>query len=430
MNTSFTYELEGLSTKQKLAIELFNQRKNLFISGSAGCGKSYLLQFFKRYYSHLGLEITASTGVSAVNVCGSTINSFAGIGLANMPFDQILENIMSFKMAKVRKRIQQTNILAIDEISMISANTFELIDQVFQKVRKNNLPMGGMQIILFGDFLQLPPIKNFDEETNFCFNSSTWQNLDLEVIMLDKIFRQHDDQFIKVLQELRIGEISESSKQALQSRVNCPDNQTIIRSTILTTHNHKVEKINQTYLKEIPSPIISYQAKFEGNNYKIEFLKKNCLAQENLSLKIGAQVMMIKNTYQKEGIINGSLGIIKSFSSKKNYPIVLFSNQKELTISPEDWLLEKFDHDSKSMTCEAKMTQIPLILAWAITIHKSQGLTLDKIACDLQDSFSDGQAYVALSRARSLDNIIINSINFNKISANSQAIKFYQQYQD
>ena len=428
MKQAHNEDFQKLSPKQQQAIELFNQGQNLFISGGAGSGKSHLLQFFKRYFSQLGMEITASTGVSAINVGGSTIHSFSGIGLGNLPLEQSIENIMLAKMSRVRRKIRQTNILAIDEISMISSSTLDLIDQVFREVRENNKPMGGMQIIFFGDFLQLPPISRYNENFDFCFNSSTFKELDLQVIILDKIFRQDDANFIKILQDLRFGKISPESRIALESRLNADDDNTLIRPTILTTHNAKVEKINHDFLKKIPQEEIVHHAKFDGNAFKIEFFKKNCLASETLRLRVGAQVMMIKNTYQKEGIINGSLGIIKGFSSKKNYPIVQFTNFRELTISPEEWLLERFDNDTKTVIAEAKMTQIPLILAWAMTIHKSQGLTLDKISCDLKDSFSHGQAYVALSRARSLSGINIESIDFNKISADPQAVEFYSKY--
>jgi ATP-dependent exoDNAse (exonuclease V) alpha subunit len=428
MKQAYNEDFQKLSPKQQQAIELFNQGQNLFISGGAGSGKSHLLQFIKRYFSQLSLEITASTGVSAINVGGSTIHSFSGIGLGNLPLEQTIENIMLAKMSRVRRKIRQTNILAIDEISMISSHTLELIDQVLRVVRENNKVMGGMQIIFFGDFLQLPPISRYNENFDFCFNSSTFSELDLQVIILDKIFRQDDANFIKILQDLRFGKISPESRIALESRLNADDDNSLIRPTILTTHNAKVEKINHDFLKKIPNEEIIHHAKFDGNAFKIEFFKKNCLASETLRLKVGAQVMMIKNTYQKEGIINGSLGIVKGFSSKKNYPIVQFTNFRELTISPEEWLLERFDNDTKTVIAEAKMTQIPLILAWAMTIHKSQGLTLDKISCDLKDSFSHGQAYVALSRARCLSGINIESIDFNKISADPKAVEFYAKY--
>ena len=214
----------------------------------------------------------------------------------------------------------------------------------------------------------------------------------------------------------------------MQSRVKATDDNCAIKPTILTTHNFKVEKINEIELKKIPAQEVAHQAEYFGTPDKIEFLKKNCIAPAILSLKVGAQVMMIKNTYQKEGIINGSLGVVREFSSKKSYPVVEFAGGKILTISPEEWLIEKFDAEMKIMKTEAGVTQVPLILAWAMTIHKSQGLTLDKIYCDLSDVFSPGQAYVALSRARSLSGVFIDSINFNKISSDSEAVRFYKNF--
>ncbi len=419
-------EINDLSDKQKQVIELFLQGKNLFISGGAGCGKSYLLNFLKRNFANNGLEITASTGIAAVNIGGSTIHSWAGIGLANQPIEQIVENIFLPKFSKVRRKIIKTKTLAIDEISMISREVLEILDQVFRAVRGNEKPMGGMQMLFFGDFLQLPPINRDNDSSRFCFDSKTWDDLDFHNIILDKIFRQSDEKFIKLLNNLRFGIVDAEDKKILESRIKITDNNSAIQPTILTTHNAKVEFVNNKYLKNIPNPEQVFQAEYKGDAYKIDFLKKNCIAYQSLKLKVGAQVMMIKNTLQKEGIINGSLGIVKDFSTKKLYPIVEFANSKTFTISPEEWLLEKFDAETRVNKVEASISQIPLILAWAITIHKSQGLTLDKISCDLSDSFSPGQSYVALSRARNLEGVFIESLNFSKINADANAINFYK----
>jgi ATP-dependent DNA helicase PIF1 len=414
-----------LSDEQISVIEAFESGKNIFVTGGAGSGKSYLLNFLKQNYSKFGLAVAASTGVAALNIGGATIHSWAGIGLGNLPIEQIVENILSPKAAKARRRIRQATALAIDEVSMISAEVLEIIDQVFRQVRQNDKPMGGLQILFFGDFLQLPPVSRIGENFNFCFDSEVWRELNLENFPLKKIFRQSDEKFVKILQNLRIGKIEASDVEALESRIKAEDKSAAIRPTILTTHNAKVEKINQVELQKIPRTQTSFDATYFGNPDKIEFLKRNCLAQNSLSLKVGAQVMMIKNTYQKEGIINGSLGIVRDFSTKKFYPIVEFSNGKILTISPEEWLAERFDEEKKVVIVDAGMNQIPLVLAWAMTIHKSQGLTLDKISCDLSDIFTPGQAYVALSRARSLDGVFIESINFKKITANMAAVNFY-----
>jgi ATP-dependent DNA helicase PIF1 len=192
-------EISSLSKQQAQVIKAFENGKNIFATGGAGSGKSYLLNFLKRNYAQFGLEITASTGIAAVNIGGSTIHSWSGIGLANLPIDQIVENIFSAKAVRVRRRIKQARALAIDEISMISAEVFEILNQVFQRVRENSAPMGGIQILLFGDFLQLPPISRGTNNFNFCFNSEVWQQLNLHNCALEKIFRQSDKKFVKIL---------------------------------------------------------------------------------------------------------------------------------------------------------------------------------------------------------------------------------------
>ena len=244
--------------------------------------------------------------------------------------------------------------------------------------------------------------------------------------MLKTVFRQEDKAFVKLLNNIRFGKLDEEDIITLKSRINLPDKVSAIKPAILASHNAQVEAINQDHLKKIASNSQVFSAKFSGDSTKIDFLRKNCLAGEKLELKVGAQVMMIKNTYQKDGIINGSLGIVRGFSPKKSYPLVEFVNGKILTIGPEEWLVEKFDEVRKEMVSEAAVNQVPLILAWAITIHKSQGLTLDKISCDLSEVFSPGQAYVALSRARSLSGVFIESINFNRITSNHEAVQFYK----
>jgi ATP-dependent DNA helicase PIF1 len=415
----------SLNSQQQEIIDAINNGKNIFVTGGAGTGKSYLLNYLKINHNKSSLAVTASTGIAAVNVGAVTIHSFSGIGLGNLGVEETIANLASYRYNKTKKRIRSVDILAIDEISMISSELFNLLDKVFKYIRQNDRVFGGLQLVLFGDFLQLPPISKSDNKAEFCFKNQLWQELNLETFILEKIFRQNDQKFIKILNNLRFGKIDEEDKLLLKSRINAIDDD-VIKPTLLTTHNYKVERINQLELKKIPKEEIIHEASYFGDQYKIEFLKKNCLAPQFLKLKIGAQVMMIKNTYQKDGIINGSLGIIKDFSPKKLYPIVEFNNGKILTITPEDWNVDRFDKELEVMVTEASLTQIPLILAWAMTIHKSQGLTLDKINCDLSDVFSHAQIYVALSRTRSLSSLFLSSINLDKISADNLAIEFYE----
>ncbi|MDB2550267.1 PIF1 family ATP-dependent DNA helicase [Rickettsiales bacterium] len=419
--------IANLSEDQKKVIYAIEDGYSVFVTGSAGTGKSHLLRYLKENYLDSGLHITASTGIAAVNVSGQTIHSWAGIGLANIPLENILENILSKKFSYLRRRIRTTIMLAIDEISMISSEVFDILDNVFRTVRDDERPFGGIQMILFGDFFQLPPIsKDSNNKNNFCFNSIAWHNLSPQTFLLKTVFRQKDPKFVKILDNIRFGKIDNEDKEILSSRINAIDNDDNIRPTILSTHNRQVESVNIAELEKINSPSRFFEAKFTGDSKKREFLKKNCLASDKLELKIGAQVMMLKNTHQKHGIINGSLGIIKDFHAKSGYPIVKFNNDKIIVITPEIWSSEKFDKEKNQIKVEASIEQVPLILSWAITIHKSQGMTLDKIKCNLVNVFSEGQIYVALSRVKTINGLFINNINFDKIKSNDNIVEFYR----
>lgn len=417
--------IELLSPEQKQAIYAIEDGDSIFVTGSAGTGKSFLLQYLRRNYLGAGLHITASTGIAAVNIGGQTLHSWSGIGLGNMPAQATIHNLFSAKFSKIRRRIKNARMLAIDEISMISATTFDLLDEVFRAVRNNDKPFGGLQMILFGDFLQLPPVEK-NNEFNFCFSSNAWKNLNPRIFTLKQVFRQQDGEFVELLNNIRYGNITEDDANLLRLRINLNDNSTAIKPTILVTHNSQVDLINREELKKIPETSKFFTAEFLGDENKFDFLRKNCLAYERLELKTGAQVMMLKNTYQKDGIINGSLGIVRGFSDKKTYPIVEFQNGKTITISPEEWALEKFDEESRELKIEAQMIQIPLILSWAITIHKSQGMTLDKVRCDLSKVFVDGQIYVALSRVKTFEGLYIDGLDFDRIKANSKVVEFYK----
>ncbi|MFC1659514.1 DEAD/DEAH box helicase [Pseudomonadota bacterium] len=419
----------NLSQSQREVVEAIEKDKNVFVTGPAGTGKSYLLNYLKQEYLKKGLHVTASTGIAAVNISGTTLHSWAGIGLGNLPLDQTLSRIFSGKGIRLRRKIRGAKMLAIDEISMISSDTLNLVNNVLKAIKETDEPFGGLQIILFGDFLQLPPIvdnfSNTDDTEHFCFNSEAWQEANLKTFVLKEIFRQTDNRFIQLLNNLRFGKIEKDDIEILKERYNVEDNNKSIKPTILGTHNYKIEQINYENLKMLPSKEYVFIATFEGSEKKFDFLRKNCIAPESLKLKVGAQVMMLKNTYKADGIINGSLGIVRDFSPNKKYPIVEFSNGNLITVGPEKWVIEKFDEKKKKMVEETSLTQIPLLLAWAITIHKSQGMTLDKIECDLENAFAEGQIYVALSRVKDLSGLFIKSFNVNKIRVNSTVAEFY-----
>jgi len=418
------------SKSQKLSVDKIAEGRNVFITGPAGTGKSFLLNNIKDEYKSAGLHITASTGISAVNIGGQTLHSWAGLGLGVLPLNEIARFILSTKGIAVRKRLIGAKMLAIDEISMISGDIFDLLNNLLKIIRQSDKPFGGVQMILFGDFLQLPPVNKTGSDNLFCFESNAWQEAQIETIVLKDVYRQTNRRFVELLNNLRFGTVTEDDMKILTARFQSDSSDSASDATILGTHNAQVEQINAKKLKELQTPGKTYTATFEGKANKIEFLKKNCIAPEQLSIKIGAQVMMLKNTFVSQGIINGSVGIVREFSSKKSYPVVEFSNGSLITIAPEEWCIEKFNENTGQVEVEAKMAQIPLILAWAITVHKSQGMTLDKIKCDLSGAFAEGQIYVALSRVKDLEGLFINSFNVASIRANNRIVEFYRQYSD
>lgn len=414
-----------LSETQKSVVDSIENGDNVFITGAAGVGKSYLLNFLKEKFKNKSIHITATTGIAAVNVGGVTLHSWANLGKEDIPVVEIAKKILSASSIYTRRKIVNTQILAIDEVSMLSKETFENLDLLLKLVRCNEKPFGGIQLLLFGDFFQLPPVNS----ENFCFESDVWQEANIKTFILKKIFRQTNDGFINLLNDIRHGFLSEDDEKMLKTRIGIMD-KSVIKPTILSTHNMLVEKINFEKLNNISSREVSYVAKFTGEQSKIDLLKRNCIAKELLTLKIGSQVMMLKNTYQKDGIINGSTGIVVGFSSKKDYPIVEFTNGQNIVIAPDIWEITSFNSNSGELETLATMSQIPLTLSWAITIHKSQGMTIDKAEFDLAKSFADGQVYVALSRIKNLDGLFIKSFDKTKIRVNRKVLNFYKRFED
>lgn len=423
LRDSIVNEKPVISLDKLVVLKDINSRKNLFITGNAGTGKSFLLNIIKEQYQNK-LQVTASTGIAAVHINGTTIHSWSGIGLGTLSVTEICNFINSGKGTQARRRIQRTKILAIDEISMISAQVFDLLNQVFKVIRGNEEPFGGIQIILFGDFFQLPPVDKNSSDKQFCFESTSWHEANIKTHILTETFRQRDPLFLDLLNNLRMGQLNNEHMKMLELCASKSVNNDI-KPTIIATHNWQVDKINESELTKLPGEEIVYYQNCEGNERQIQFLKKNCLAPEKLRLKAGAQVMMLKNSRQKDGIYNGSIGVIIRFSSK-GLPMVRFANNKIVEIECDEWVIEELNLDTYKKVVKAKLVQIPLTLAWAITVHKSQGMTLDAIECDLGKAFEDGQIYVALSRAKSLDNVYLKNFNQNLIKVNQKVVEFYK----
>lgn len=406
-----------LSSEQQKIIEAVELGKNIFVTGVAGTGKSFVLKHLKEHYGKK-LQITASTGIAAVHVGGITLHSWAGLGLGDRSADDIADDILFNR--KVLYRIRNAKILAIDEVSMIKADLFDLFNEVLQIIRGDDAPFGGLQILLFGDFLQLPPVVRYGEslDGNFVFDSLAWQNANLETFFLRESFRQTDKRFLELLHNIRFGEMTEDDLDVLNSRTDLYDHEEI-KPTRLTTHNNQADVINQRELGNIKSKEELFRRQETGNKQRLQFLRKNCLAPEELTLKIGAQVMMLKNSFQEKGVVNGSLGFVTDFSAER-FPLVEFQNGQVLEIKPEEWAIEE---DYKTI---ASIIQVPLRLAWAITVHKSQGMTLEKIRCQLGNAFSEGQVYVALSRVKNLDGLFLDSFNPSLVKVNRKVVTFYR----
>ena len=422
--------------KHKQIFESYLNEENIFITGPGGTGKTYAI---KQIYEHAisnnrRICVTALTGVASVllDCNATTIHSWSGIGISNKTETQIINKINRSKFYK--DNWENTDILIIDEISMMSCKLFELLNKIGQVIRSNKKPFGGIQLIFSGDFFQLPPVK----ETIFCFESELFNNTFDKIINLTKVFRQNDNTYKKLLLNMRKGLISKKSIELLNSKMvdeNFDKNTTNI--TRLVPTKSKAFEINNYFINNIKDKKYIYKRTYKEsseNLNKIEkiklglmsetekeseynYIKESTLTEENLVLKKGAYVMCIANLDLTIGIANGTTGTVVDFTPEK-LPIVQFDKHK-IVIGKKEWKSENVPGIS--------VFQIPLILAWGITIHKAQGLTLDKAIVDIgKDLFEAGQMYVALSRIKSLEGVYLKEFNINNLKINYKVLTYYK----
>ncbi len=400
--------------KQSEALDILKMGKNVFLTGPAGSGKTYLLNQYINFLKSkkVPVRVTASTGIAATHMNGVTIHSWSGLGIKDKLSAIDIESLL--EKAYLKRRFKYAQVLIIDEISMLHSFQLDAIDIICRAFKHNEEPFGGMQIILCGDFFQLPPINKTGEETNFAYKSNIWKNMDLNICYLEEQYRQNDgDSLLKILNEIRDNEVGEQTWKLLQERQQYDKYK--FTPTKLYTHNQDVDLLNMQELDKIEEYPIIFRMKNTGNKKLVESLKKSCLAQEELHLKKGAVVMFIKNNFEKD-FVNGTLGTIIDFSGGK--PIVETYSGKEILVEDETW------HIEEEGKIKAKITQIPLRLAWAITIHKSQGMSLDLAEIDLSKSFVAGMGYVALSRVKSLDGLYLKGINNTALQVDSEILDF------
>ena len=389
---------------QDEALAILKTGLNVFLTGEPGSGKTHTINQYVRWLQERGVEVavTASTGIAATHINGMTIHSWSGIGIKRDVSDYDIEMIQSRE--KTAKRIIATKVLIIDEISMLDAATLDSVDRVLRTLRRKPMmpeePFGGMQVIFVGDFFQLPPVSR-NEQAKFAFESSAWKEANPVICYLSEQHRQEDGDFLDMLSAMRHGAFTPAHRTRLQSRVGIISKQTI--ATRLYTHNENVDRINKESLGKIERSSHVFQMTARGAKPLVESLKAQCLSPETLELKEGASVMFTRNNFE-EGYVNGTLGTVTGFSSLGT-PIVKTRSGKVITAEPAEWAIQ----DGNKIL--AKITQVPLRLAWAITVHKSQGMSLDAAIIDLSEAFEFGQGYVAISRVRTLAGLFLDGFN-------------------
>lgn len=387
---------------QELALEILISGESALVTGAAGTGKTFLLNRFislaKADKKHV--SVTATTGLAATHLGGTTIHSWSGIGIHDSIAPGFAENISKSR----REIIEKTDILIIDEISMLHDYRLDMVDEICRLVRNDDRPFGGIQIVMCGDFFQLPPINRGDSrQGNFVVESRVWHKLQPTIIYLQTQHRQNDETLINILSALREGDIRRSHAESLLARVDieAPDSSEL---TELHTVNVDVDKLNSTRLQELEGDELEYHQSTTGSQNYVDNLQRSVLAPSILVLRRGALVMAVKNDPSRR-YANGSIGKVIDFEPGTEYPVIEFRNGKTVTMMPDTWELR--DGDKK----RASISQIPLRLAWAITVHKSQGMTLDAARIDLRKAFVEGMGYVALSRVKNLSNMYLTGIN-------------------
>ena len=410
-------ELPPLSDEQGRALDLVKAGKSIFFTGCAGTGKSLLLRHIVRVLPTDSTFITGTTGLAGCLLGGTTINAFAGIGRAEGDFDTIVRNA---SRGESGLRWRRCTALIVDEISMMDGKFFDLLESVARKIRGNTRPFGGIQLILSGDFFQLPPVSKNPASRRFAFEAESWERCVQANVQLTQVFRQRDNDFIEILSHIRDGTVPESTLRALLARCSAPLSlEDGILPTQLFTHRADVEAINERQLASLSGDLVNFSAQDNGD---AAALQSSCPAPRSLRLKVGAQVMLTRNISARKGLVNGARGVVEKFTSGGE-PVVKFAAREgddAIIIGRERYSIRVGGQES------AYRMQIPLALAWAVTVHKSQGLSLDRVEVSLDRAFESGMAYVALSRARSLEGLrIVGGIASAAMKADPKVLRFY-----
>ena len=412
--------------RQSTALNILKTGHNVFLTGSAGSGKTYTLNQYIHYLRarRIAVAVTASTGIAATHMNGTTIHSWSGIGIKDELTERDLKNISGRRY--LADRMKETAVLIIDEISMLHAKQLDMVNEILKHVRNSEAAFGGLQVVVAGDFFQLPPVgaRGESNREKFAFMSAAWLEADFHICYLTEQHRQDDTQtgdtlnLDAILNQIREQSVTFDAIHALEA-THAHD--VDINRTRLYTHNLNVNKINERELEALSSKPVVFNATDFGDSKLVETLKKNVRTSDELTLKVGAKVMFIKNNNEL-AVSNGTMGEIVAFESLKSngkvddndkkdeaeqkLPVVKLNDGRRVRAEPEEWMIE--DENGEVL---ASYSQVPLCLAWAITIHKSQGMTLDAAEIDLSKTFELGQGYVALSRLKSLEGLQLLGMN-------------------
>ena len=414
---------------QSEALNILKTGANVFLTGEPGAGKTHTINNFVNYLRSARIEpaITASTGIAATHIGGMTIHSWSGIGIRTKLDKYDLDKIASSEY--IAKRVHRTKVLIIDEISMLSTGMLEMVDMVCREIKNNGQAFGGIQIVLVGDFFQLPPIvkRDFAEEKQsslipevrpmgtFAYQAGAWERSRPVVCYLAEQHRQDDSDFLSILSAIRANNVLQVHRAhiiARHIRANKPPE----NITKLFSHNVDVDRVNNFELAKLKEEVKCFAMTSSGNEKLVEVLKKSCLSPEKLELKIGAVVMCTKNN-PKERFVNGTLGAVVGYEEFSGNPIIKTKSGRSIVVAPMDWTVEE------NGKIRAQITQIPLRLAWAITVHKSQGMSMDAAVMDLSQVFEFGQGYVALSRVRRLSGLYLLGINEHALKVHPEILK-------
>lgn len=403
--------------RQAQALSVMMSGSPVFLTGAPGAGKSHVLNEFVRAARRekRKVAVTASTGIAATHIGGVTVHSWSGLGIRDSLTSRDLDVLAT--RDRLVTRYFGTDVLIIDEISMLQGSFLNMLDQLARAIRDLDVPFGGLQMVLVGDMFQLPPITRGAQETDFAFCSQSWRNLDPESCYLSEQHRHVGDELQNVLDAMRGDTLKEEHRHTLQSRTGLspPPGDDVTR---LYSHNVDVDAINQRHLDALTGKSHRFAMVTKGSAAAVAQLHKGMLAPAELELKVGAEVMFVAND-QGKAYANGSLGHVIDLKDERP-TVELASNHRKISVEPHTWQLEE------DGLIRAEIKQLPLRLAWAITIHKSQGMSLDAAEVDLSRSFTPGMGYVALSRVRTLGGLYLAGLNSMALRLNERIFELDQ----